>query len=277
MIYEIDDMSLNCIRDISKDPVNDIFVCRDTNAPIETYYTVLTVKDHEKAKELIECFRSQPSVLKGMGSTADGFVFVLPYRRERCLNEFYMGDTYDVSTCEQICINLILECISCELPYPVLYSVLDQQQLNMEKDYSIYFNYQLKLESFDPHRTEQDCAVKCASIVLELLKPQAIHKALSYELLSRKVPKGSYQRFTDLYKDVKVASEANVKKGILKRIKAWFVRNQDGIFRFFLVICIILAVLTVLMLLSQLIFGDIPLLRLFSNPFRSIGTESMLQ
>ena len=277
MIYQIGNMALNCIREVFCGPANDVFICCDDNAPVETYYTVLRVKDHRIAKEIIENFEETGKKILATSTFMEQFLFVFPYKKERSLDAFYMGEAYDVATCEQICTNLIMECISCDLPYPFLFMILTQSQIHLEKDNSIYFSYQVDVSNFSKLRNERDCAVQCASIVLEMLKAKANKKAMSYELLSRKIPRESYQRFTDLYKDVKLASDAEGKKGILKRIKAWFFRNQDNLFRIFLVVCLFLGIVTILMLLTQLIFGDVPFLRIFYNSFKVIGTESMLQ
>ena len=85
----------------------------------------------------------------------------------------------------------------------------------------------------------------------------------------------SYGQLTELYKDIRITAAPGQKKGIRKRIAGWFLRNQDGLFRILLLACMILAVLVIVSLLSQLIFGDVPWLRLFFNGFKIIGTETL--
>ena len=84
-------------------------------------------------------------------------------------------------------------------------------------------------------------------------------------------------RFSDLYRDLKTAALAMEKRGIGHRIKALFRRNQDKIFRWLLVGCIILGIISIIMILSQVFFADIPLMRLFINTYKKIGTESLFQ
>lgn len=277
MVYQVDNMSLNCIRDVFKGEVNDVYVCQDIMAPLTTYYTVLKVKKHETAKELLESFETYSFSPIGVAADSDGLLVVFPYRQERKLDDFYMGETYSIQTCETICINLIMECISCGLPYPLLYLILRQSEIHLQKDNSVYFGFSLDLSQFEKRRVEKDCVVKCASIVLDLLADQSVTKAVSYELMSRKVPRQSYQRFTELYKDVKMAADSEAKAGIFKRLKAFLSRNSDTIFRIFIVLCSILAITAIILILTQLIFGDVGFLRIFVNTFKKIGTESMLQ
>ena len=47
------------------------------------------------------------------------------------------------------------------------------------------------------------------------------------------------------------------------------------LFRVLLRVCAVVAVLALVILISQLIFGDFPLLRLFQNTFETIGTEDL--
>ena len=95
--------------------------------------------------------------------------------------------------------------------------------------------------------------------------------------MEKKISRKSYDRFTELYKDIRITAVPKKKRGIRKRIKAWFVRRQDGLFRLLLCICLFLAILALVSLISQLLFGDIPWLRLLFNGFKTIGTESLLR
>lgn len=277
MIYQIDNMSLNCIREVFKCDANDVCICRDINATTDTFYTLLIIKDHGLAKTIIENFEQTGHKHPLTAPHPDGFMMVFPYKSERELSKFYMGSLFSNEDCEKICINLIIECMSADLPYPFLNLILRQGRINLGKDCSISFGYDLDLSGYDTSITQRDCVGDCATWVLRILEPKADEKALSYELMRRKVPHHGYQSFTDLYRDVKITTEAETKPGKIKRFKAFLRRNAGRGFRIFIVLCGILVVITLLMLIAQLIVGDIPLFRIFTNPFTEIGTESMLQ
>lgn len=200
---------------------------------------------------------------------------VFAYQQERPLKDFYMGESYTLAECENVCISVIMACITSNLPYPVLYLILEQGQLHLAKDHTVCLGHQIDLEELDPARTERDCVVQCASILRDLLRPKSSQKAFSYRLLEKKIARKSYRKLTELYKDIRITAAPGKKKGIRKRIAGWFRRNQDGMFRFLLYLCAVLAFFVIVSLLTQLIVGDIPWLRLFFNGFETIGTETL--
>lgn len=281
MIYQSQKMRLKTIRVIEQTPVNDILICQDQNAAEEGLYTVLAVHDHEIVKKILTVYEQSEYEMKSscIDSFSDQGVFLLvyPYYRERSLERFYMGTTYTLSECEDVCINTILTCISAELPYPLLYLILEQKQLQLARNHNVYLEYMINLETLDPEITERDCVVQCAKILRELLEPKAAQKAVSYQLLDKKIAKKSYHRFTELYKDVRIAAVSKNKNGLLGRLRAWFLRNRDRLFKILLWVSVILLLLVVVSFVTQAIFGDIPWLRLFFNGFKKIGTESLLQ
>ncbi len=281
MIYQSQKMKLNCIRTVKKGSANDIFICQDLNTAARNLYTLLVIRDHRTARTYLEVF--ERAGLRAQDSYIDSFsdkgmlCMAFEYKAERPLRDFYMGEAYTLQECENVCIQLIMACLASRLPFPLLYLVLKQQQIHLSKDHSVYFGFQLDLAELDPEKTERDCAVECAAILRELLEPKASMKAFSYRLLEKKIARKSYSRFTELYKDIRISAAPEKKKGILKRAKAWFRRNQDTLFRILLILCGILAVVTVVSLILQLVFGDIPWLRIFFNGFKTIGRESLLQ
>ena len=281
MEYQSQKMRLKCIRVIERTTINDILICQDLSSSDEGLYTVLVVHDHEVVKKFLavyeqsECEKDASCV--DSFSDQGSFVIVYPYLKERALKDFYMGDSYMLSECEEVCINMILACIAAEIPYPILYLILEQRQLHLAKNHNVYLGYAIRLEDLDPKKTERDCAVQCAKILRELLKPKASQKAISYQLLDKKIAKKSYHRFTELYKDIRIAAAPKKRRGLLAGIRAWFARNKDHLFHVLFWVCILLVLLVIATFVTQAIFGDIPWLRLFINGFKKIGTESLLQ
>lgn len=281
MFYQSQKMKLRCVRIVKKSRTNDIVICEDLNTAARTLYTLLVIKEHQMVKTYLEVFEqaglaAQDSYIDSF-SDQGAFCMVFAWQQERPLKDFYMGESYTLEECENICISILIACMTSNLPYPVLYLILEQGQLHLAKDHTVCLGYQIDLEELDPEKTERDCAVQCASILRDLLRPKASQKAFSYRLLEKKIARKSYGRLTELYKDIRITAAPGQKKGIRKRIKGWFLRNQDGLFRFLLYLCAALAVLVLLSLLSQLFLGDIPWLRLLFNGFKTIGTESLVR
>ena len=272
--------------------VNDCFAARRRDSSDASLYTLIVIHEHETVHEFLDIERDDarnsfesPDSAAGFsgGALIDGFsdgkdfILVFPYRPERLLESFYAGEAYPLSQCEEICFNLILSCLSSGLRYPLLFLILDQKLINLAKDDSIYFSYRMDLENLDSKKNERDCATRCADILLELLSSKEKEKSVVYELLSRKAANKSYSTFTELYRDLRIAA-APVKKGnLLQKIKAFFHRNADRLFGILFWIALIVGIVALVMLITNLVVGDIPFLRLFYNSFQKIGTESLKQ
>jgi hypothetical protein len=188
-----------------------------------------------------------------------------------------VGEALTLSEIEEIGTNFLLTCMTASLPYPVLYLILEQGQINISKDGGIYLSYAIDLKDLDLRKTERDCTVKCAQILREMLSTKADEKNISYELISRKSDNNSYSNFTELYRDLRIAAMPVEKRGILVRIKSFFVRNADTIFGILFWVCLILGIIALVMLLSHVVWGNVPIIRWFINTFKTIGTESLLQ
>lgn len=281
MIFRSPDLTLNSVREVVRGKVNDVYICENTGSGFRNFYTLWVVHDHAVVKTLLEIFENAGD--RGNGAYienfayGDGLCLVFDYEEERLLSEFYMGDVFSLQECEKVCMNLILQCITVKLPYPLLYLALTQGRIHIKKDKSIYLSYELDLEELDPSKDEGDCTGKCAEILMNLLMPKRKEKATSYRILEMKVPKNCYGSFTELYKDVKLSAAPQNRMKFRKRLKLWWLRNRDRIFRILLFICAVMAIIVIIMLVSQLFLGDIPLYRLFVNPFKTIGTQSLVQ
>ena len=281
MFYQSQKMKLRCVRIVKKGRTNDIVICEDLHTSARNLYTLLVIREHEMVKTYLEVFEQAGLVAQDSYidcfSDQGAFCMVFAYQQERPLKEFYMGESYTLTECENVCFGIIMACITSNLPYPLLYLILEQGQLHLSKDHTVCLGYQIDLEELDPGKTERDCAVQCASILRDLLKPKASQKAFSYRLLEKKIARKSYGQLMELYKDIRITAAPGQKMGFRKRAAGWFRRNQDGLFRVLLYLCAVLAALVLLSLLSQLFLGDIPWLRLLFNGFKIIGTETLVR
>ena len=279
MVYQIGDMTLQTTQEVFRGKVNDVIVCQDIASSGKVYYTVLIVRDKEIAKKLMELFHGERGNNKFVTDYTwkDTYMMVFDYVRERPLDKFFSSEILSLQACEQMGLNLTVECLAGGIPYPLLFLQLKQGQIHISRDRSIYLGYCVDLEEFTDKVIEKDCATLCAKIVFGYIETWKSGKATSYKLLEKKLWKGGYQRFTDFYKDLKMASQPLKKEGIIAKFKKFSRHNQDRIFRMVMFICIVLGIFALAMIVSQLIFSDVPFLRMFINPFKQIGTESLLQ
>ena len=281
MIYQVGDMVLQQTQEVFHGKVNDVIVCQDLSSSGKIYYTVLIVYDKSVARKLMSLFHGNtiPGKSKFVADYTwkDAYLMVFDYVRERPLEKFFASEIFNIQDCEQMGLNLTVECLAGGIPYPLLFLQLKQGQIHIVKDKSIYLGYCVDLEEFSETVTEKDCATLCAKIVFSYIEGMKSEKVTSYKLLEKKLWKGGYQRFTDFYKDLKMASQPLKKDGIIARLKKWYRHNENRIYRFVIVLCVFFTVFALAMIISQLIFSDVPFLRLFFNPFKQIGTESLLQ
>ncbi len=284
MIFTSRKMRLEVISTVSQEEVNDCYLARDLGSPDGGVYTLLVIKDHKTVRELLEIFSAVYSPREDPGgplidafSAEQHYVLVFPYRSERLIDEFFVGEAYSLEKCEEICSNLILACISSGLPFPLLDLILSQRKINISRDESIYFSYALNLKDLDATKTERDCTTRCAEILLDLLSSKEDEKNVTFQLLSKKVANNSYNRFTEAYRDLKIASAPTKKNRIIVRIKSFFHRNADQLFGILFWISLIVGIVALVLFLSHILVGDIPFFRIFFNSFKTIGTESLIK
>ena len=282
MVYEAGNMIRSPIWEVFRGSVNDVVVCRDLRSPVGMRYTLLVIHDRACVKQMLTVFDQSDRLPSGGQSPYllrfaqdERLCFVFEYREERKLSAFAAGQLTTPVVRETVAVNLVMECLSSPLPYPLLQLVLTQDCVQLEKDHSVYFTPLLDLSELDPSATEAECAACCAQLLLSILEPQGRRRLKSYELIRKKSAKRSYSGLPELYHDIKVTSVPEKKQGWRNRLKAFWLRSRDRVFRLLLAVCVIAVVCALVLLISQLIFGDIPLLRLFEPSFEVIGTETL--
>lgn len=275
-------MQLKTLYTVKRSSTGEVQICEDLGSRNKVKYTVWVIKNHSKVKSILSEYSKATSYIEkptyiDMFSDQGNFFIVFPYVPERQLMMFYMGKVLSLRECEEICVNLIIACMTSNLPWSVLYQVLVQREIQLSRDGNIALSYCVDLEDYDETVDESKCVVECARLLIELLENKADKKANSYILLMKKVEKNTYYHFTDLYKDVKAAMTPLRKGGILIRIRLFFVRNKDEIFAALFRISIVLAIFVLLTFLTNLILGDVPWLRIFIKTFEHIGLEDLRQ
>lgn len=279
MVYQSGKMTLSTVMKVFCGTVNDVEICENVKNGRSTYYTVWVIKNHETVKTLMDIFEASPKdgrCYVDMFDSSRGFCVVFDYVKERKLTDFFMARDMPLKLCEDICLNLVVQCMTSVLPYPLLELAIKQKQLQLLKDNGISISFVLDLEELDENCTESRCVMECSLIVRDMLEKKISRKNVGYKLLEKKIPRHSYTSFRELYKDIRLATSSFKKRSLIGRIKAFFLMNSSTIFKILLVISLILVVLTLIVFISRAVWGDIPLLRLFYNTFKKIGTESLI-
>jgi len=279
MKFQSDKMTLNCIQTVLQGKRADVLTCMDESGAGDALYTVIAVKDHDLSREILRAGAedgiSESDYLVDRFSAHGIDILVFPFATKRPLTEFYFAKALTVEQSEDVCRNVVLAALQSKLPYALLYLVLSQNLVQMSKDRNVFISYEMNLDFFDITKTEKDCAIVCARLLISLLEEKTAQKAMTYQLLTKRSRSKGYTNFAQLYKDVIVAGSPGKKRSIFTRIRSWFYKNRDELFIILLWICALLAVLAIAALITQLIMGDVPWLRVLFNGFKVIGTEHL--
>lgn len=281
MIYQIKNMLLNVTQELLKGEVNDVVVCQDLSAVTKVFYTVIIIKDREIAKKMLRIYEengaSSEKTYITKGTYQDKYLMVFPYEEERDLEKFFQAEIDNLNACENLCSEVVIKCITSGIPFPIVYLQFLQKKINKSKSGEIFFSYSLDLKDLSENIGEKECVTLCAKTLFSMLSRVTNEATVSYTLLMKKTNRDGYYKFIDLYKDIQAATMTIDKRKLWTRIKMFFLKHGDVIYRCILSVCITVAVIALIMLLSQLFFGDIPLYRIFVNTFKKIGTESLVQ
>lgn len=280
MIFESPRMILKVVRIVASTDINDIYVCQDQASNAGSLYTVILIKQHEIVHKLITMFEDSKKDIGDICveyfSVDENFAAVFPYVKERPLDRFFLGYAYSLAKVEEICVNLVINFMTSDIPYPFMYLILTQKQLHIAKDQNVYIGFQVDFTELDTAVGERMCVEECAKVVLGMLETKRANAdVMSYNLINKKIERHSYNYFTELYKDIRIAAVPAKNRGIIARIKAKFRRNKDRLFRILLVLAVILGLFVAISFLTNILFGDIPWLKILFGGFKHIGTENL--
>lgn len=269
------------VREVFSGGINDVYVCRERDDLAAPYKTVWIVRDRKVVRALMG---SLDGVCEEYFMHHEDAGFVFPYRQERPLPRFYPGNIReDPDMRWQIWTALVVACMTVPLSPPLLKLVLDQDEIHLGADGTVWFGTFIDLEPYDGHVTERDNAAACAEKIAGLLRLEQetgadrTEKQQALRLLEKKLSRKGYREFITLYKDIRLIGSKDARKGWRtawrERICSW----QDRAYRLLSWACILLVCMAAFVLVADLFFGDAPFRRLFGGPVERIGTESLLQ
>lgn len=255
--------------------INDSYVCQKAGTGKKCILNVIT--GVKASKKLIAALygedREKPK--------AEAFTYMdklcieFPYYESRSITRFCDNDINTVQDYEKVLSNIAFECLSCELPFPILYLALCQQKLNLYSNLDVSIDYAIDFAKFNPSRGEADCIKACLSIMLRLYDDRFKRGSAVYGIISKKNKRDAYRSFMELYSDVRNSGISIERRKLSDRLKAFFVRYGNIIFTIFKVIVVILAVVIIIMVICQIFLGDIPFIRIFTNTFLEIGKRRL--
>lgn len=276
MLYCAEGFALKPIRRVFCGEANDVLVCRNLASPLLQCYTVWVVKSPDCVKKLLAVFEAAhgkaPPYLCRFAQN-DEMIFVFGYRPERRLSVFCGGQLTSDFLRESACVSLVLECLAGGMPYPLLCRILAQDNVNIEKDNSVFFSFYLDLSELEETDGEAECANLCAAVALSVFNTSSRLK--STRLIRKKHAKLAYGGLTELYRDIRLTAVPEAKRRLRNMPHIFWESNRDRLFKALLAASAAVVAVTLVVLLSRLIWGDVPLFRLFEHSFDVIGTETL--
>ncbi|MDR1322138.1 MAG: hypothetical protein LBK56_12035 [Gracilibacteraceae bacterium] len=279
MIFYAGDMVLEPVREVFTGPDNAVFVCRNSRSPVDAFYTLLTVNNKKTAKKLVTVFEnSRRAAADGARPYIACFAqntllcYVFDYHEERRLDLFAPGQILTARDWETVSVGLVLTCLSSPLPFPLLALALKQKHIHLRKDGTVFFAPYFDLADLSEENGEAVCACLCADMLLSLFSLRGHLK--SAELMRKKLVHNSFRSLPELYHDIKI-TEIPQKRNIKEKAGGLWRRNKDRFFAVLLAASAAAAVFALTVLVSQLIFGEVPVFRLFEKCFDIIGERSL--
>ena len=254
--------------------INDSYVCK-TGSGRKCILNVIT--DRNRIKELVASLY----VDTGKNNSAELFTYgdwlcvELPYYESRNIMKFYDSVIRSIQDYERVVTGVVMECLTCELPFPLLYLVLCQQKLNLYRSLEVRFDYAVDFSEFHPAMGEEECRRVCEALLLRLYNQSSEKTSAVYEVLSKKSRRNCNGSFLELYSDIQNASVSIERKKWREKVLGFVMRHGNTIFNVFKWVVVILAVIVLIMLACQIFLGDIPFIRVFTNTFTEIGKRRL--
>lgn len=277
MIIESQDTKYECISRGFAGSVNESYICRKADDSSNKYYVINIIYIRDVARKVIEAFKNAETITDKIKifTWKEAVCIVSDYYESRSLERFFLPQIIKKQECEEIFQNIVLTCISEQLPYPLLYLILCQKNFNLCADKRITINYCIDFKELDLTKNEADCVRECISMLLFLFDEKNEYELASYQVLSKKEKRNAYHSFIELYTDLKNAGLPLEKDTLLKKIHRFLELRGNLIYRILRNFSITVAIIAIILILSQIFFGDIPLLRIFTNTFKVIGNRQL--
>lgn len=211
MIYGLG-FSLEIVRIVLENEMNIIYVCKDKSSQSGLFYTCITIKEKQIQKEVLN-FLIRQEEIKRSTDYIGNFVFeeslnlLFLYRKEKRLETYIemYADSFE-KRC-YLCKRLVGSAQATQFPIEWLYMILSSNNINVNADGSIYFNYFLDFASLYKLKEIKGASfnklAECLFIVLskgyeKVYNPQKYPKDL--RLFYKKMMMEGFDDFTEFYK-----------------------------------------------------------------------------
>ncbi len=231
---------LKKIRTVLSNEVNEIFVCQDVSENNDIkYYTLISIGDQSVIKSVLQTIydgdgncKLPQSLFCGLFVEIDKLNILMRYQEPQKLFS-YLKSYIVTDYVEHVVIkNLLYECLAIDVDYPILYLMLDKDNINIDKDFNVSFNGFLDFSKFDKNVNEKQCVKECCDLINDILMVNEHltekSRVKSINLFIKKKRHDTYNKIIELYNDFKLKEnqyrndQENILEKILDKIKYVF-------------------------------------------------------
>jgi hypothetical protein len=277
MIIEAPEARYECISHVLHTDVNDSYICKKSQSPDKKQYVLNVVHNRDIAKRFLIALQKTENTSDCISyfTWEQSFCIVLPYSESRSITRFFMPETISTKECNEILKNIVLACMTAQVPYPLLYLVLKQKKLNLSEDYGISVDYCIDMSGFDESVGEEECLRQCLSFILILSDDKGTDDYAAYQVLSKRYMRGSYSSFLELYRDIDSSDLVLKKDTIFKKLKRTWGLYGRRLWLVVKMVLFVIGIVAIILFVCEFLFGDVPFMRIFINSFKVIGDRNL--
>ncbi|MEG2174011.1 MAG: hypothetical protein RR135_00820, partial [Oscillospiraceae bacterium] len=167
-------MQLETVRTVLTNEVNEISVCVDLRRKTGVFYTVVSIISGAVRRQVAGIFASDGPLATnsdyiGLFSHGDSLNLVFLYREESLLSrrEAIYATTFALR--KQIVESLLVSLAETQLVGSIGLLLLTERNLNISSDGTVYFNYFLDFDSWEPEVEESRFFLKTARLCFGIL------------------------------------------------------------------------------------------------------------
>jgi len=167
-------MKLETVRTVLRNEVNEIIVCVDKNRATDVFYTMISITSPPVRRQLAQrigadgLFTSNSDFI-GSFTRGEEFCLVFLYRPENRLSTHEQMYAANFVARKEMAQNLLIACAETQITGSVGVLLLDDRNINVGSDRSVYFNYFLDFKNWNPELDESQFYHDVGQTVFELL------------------------------------------------------------------------------------------------------------
>lgn len=275
MVFQTEDRRYLCVSECLKGIKMDVYVCRDEDD--EKEYYVWAIHNNELAKEVTKLLSKDEQYKKiKCFSMGEYYCVLQPYRQNRNVMQYAFIGNYKKTYVRELLKKITFLCMTCGLPWEIIYVLLHEQKISIDVNKEVYFTYDVLLSDFEG-KTEIECVSILGDYLEDIMEMTNDRSWAGYRLISMKNRRKSYSGMSELYRDLNSETEIAYGKSFKIRIMSEYRKRKPVLTKILKVSCVVIGCIAIIVFISNTVFDSSPVYRLFVNTFKRIGTESMMQ